>query len=120
MCREGGRERSQFEEVEEAVMSKKAFDKIAAGLTDAIAIAKGEADPAAYRVHVPANVDVLRIRRNMGLTREAFALRFGLSLGTVRDWEQRKRRPEGAARVLLAVIEKEPEAVARALAAAAA
>jgi putative transcriptional regulator len=108
------------EEVEEAVMSKKAFDKIATGLADAIAIAKGEADPAAYRVHVPADIDVLRIRRNMGLTREAFAMRFGLRLGTVRDWEQRKRRPEGAARVLLTVIEKEPEAVARALAAAAA
>jgi putative transcriptional regulator len=98
-------------------MSKKAFDKIAAGLVEAIAIAKGEADPATYRVHVPADVDVVRIRRKMGLTRAAFASRFGLQLGTVRDWEQRKRRPEGAARVLLAVIEKEPEAVTRALAA---
>jgi putative transcriptional regulator len=56
----------------------------------------------------------------MGLTREAFAMRFGLRLGTVRDWEQRKRRPEGAARVLLTVIEKEPGAVTRSLAAAAA
>jgi len=99
-------------------MSKKAFDKIAAGLTDAIAIAKGDADPTTYRVHVPADVDVLQIRRKMGLTREAFAMRFGLQLGTVRDWEQRKRRPEGAARVLLTVIEKEPEAVTRALTAA--
>ena len=52
--------------------------------------------------------------------REAFAMRFGLRLGAVRDWEQRKRRPEGGARVLLTVIEKVPEAVARALAAAAA
>ena len=94
--------------------------RLAAGLADAIAIAKGEADPAAYRVHVPADIDVVRIRRNMGLTREAFAMRFGLRLGTVRDWEQRKRRPEGAARVLLTVIEKEPEAVTRALVAAAA
>ena len=101
-------------------MSKKAFDEIAAGLADAIAIAKGEADPATYRVNVPADVDVLRIRRKMGLTREAFARRFGLQLGTVRDWEQRKRRPEGAARVLLTVIEREPEAVTRSLAAAAA
>ena len=99
-------------------MSKKAFDKIASGLADAIAIAKGKADPATYRVHVPADIDVAKIRRHMGLTREAFALRFGLTLGTVRDWEQRKRKPDGAARVLLTVIDKEPEAVARALAAA--
>jgi hypothetical protein len=63
-------------------MSKKAFDMIAAGLDDAIAIAKGEADPAAYRVHAPADVDVLKIRRDLGLTREAFAMRFGLELGT--------------------------------------
>jgi putative transcriptional regulator len=102
-----------------ATMTKKAFDKIAAGLADAIAIAKGEADPGTYRVHAPAEIDVLKIRRKMGLTREIFAMRFGLQLGTVRDWEQRKRRPEGAARVLLAVIESEPEAVTRALAAAA-
>ena len=114
-----GEPRQQCEEVEKAVMTKKAFEKIAAGLADAIAIAKGEADPATYRVHAPADIDVLKIRRNMGLTREAFAMRFGLQLGTVRDWEQRKRRPEGAARVLLAVIETEPEAVTRALAAAA-
>ena len=98
-------------------MTKKAFEKIAAGLTDAIAIVKGEADPAYYRVHAPADIDVLKIRRDMGLTREAFAMRFGLQLGTVRDWEQRKRRPEGPARVLLAVIEAEPAAVIRALAA---
>jgi putative transcriptional regulator len=100
-------------------MSKKAFEKIAAGLTDAIAIAKGDADPATYQLHAPDDIDVLKIRRALGLTREAFAMRFGLSLGTVRDWEQGKRRPEGAARVLLAVIETEPEAVTRALAAVA-
>jgi putative transcriptional regulator len=98
-------------------MTKKAFNMIAAGLADAIAIAKGEADPATYRVHAPADIDVLKIRRALGLTREAFAMRFGLELGTVRDWEQRKRKPEGPARVLLAVIEQEPEAVTRALAA---
>ena len=98
-------------------MSKKAFDKIAAGLKDAIAIAKGEVDPATYRVHVPAEIDVAKIRRKMGLTREAFALRFGLQLGTVRDWEQRRRRPEGPARVLLTIIDREPKAVTRALAA---
>jgi len=99
-------------------MTKKAFDKIAAGIEDAIAIAKGKASPGSYRVHAPADIDVLKIRRNMGLTREAFAMRFGLQLGTVRDWEQRKRRPEGAARVLLTVIAAEPKAVMRALAAA--
>jgi hypothetical protein len=44
-------------------MSKKAFEKIAEGLTDAIAIAKGEADPASYQVHAPADRIIRRPRR---------------------------------------------------------
>jgi putative transcriptional regulator len=75
-------------------VSKKAFEQIAAGLADAIAIAKGEADPATYRIHAPADIDALKIRRGLGLTREAFAARFGHQVGTVRDWEQRKRKPK--------------------------
>jgi putative transcriptional regulator len=82
------------------------------------AIARGEADPATYRVHVPAEVDVRKIRQRLKLSQDEFAARFGLSAATVREWEQNRRRPEGAARVLLTVIEKEPEAVTRALAAA--
>jgi putative transcriptional regulator len=82
------------------------------------AIVRGEADPATYRVHVPAEVDVRKIRQQLKLSQDEFAARFGLSVATVREWEQNRRRPEGAARVLLTVIEKEPEAVTRALAAA--
>jgi putative transcriptional regulator len=51
------------------------------------------------------------------LTRDAFAIRFGLQFGTVRGREQRKRRSSWAARAFLTVIEAEPEAVTRALAA---
>jgi len=83
------------------------------------AIARGEADPATYRVYVPAEVDVRQIRRQLKLSQGDFAAKFGLSVATVREWEQSRRTPEGAARVLLTVIEKEPEAVIRALAAAA-
>ena len=56
------------------------------------------------------------IRAKLGLTQEAFADRFGLPLGTVRDWEQGKHVPDSAAKVLLRVIENDPAAVARALA----
>jgi putative transcriptional regulator len=83
---------------------------------EARAIARGKADPKTFRVHVPADIDVHNIRMRLGLSQEAFAMRFGLPVGTVRDWEQRRRTPEGPARVLLTVIEKEPEAVRRALA----
>lgn len=98
-------------------MSKQAFDKIKAGLEDAIAIARGEADPATYRVHVPAEVDVKAIRRKLGMSQAQFARSFGFALDAVQNWEQGRRRPEGAARAFLKVIEREPDAVRRALAA---
>jgi putative transcriptional regulator len=56
-----------------------------------------------------------RIRENLQLTQEAFAERFEIPLGTLRDWEQGASFPYGAARTLLRVIEQDPEAVANAL-----
>jgi putative transcriptional regulator len=85
---------------------------------EARAIVRGEADPSTYRVHVPTDIDVRKIRQQLGLSQDEFAARFALSVATVREWEQDRRRPEGAARVLLTVIDKDPDAVARALTAA--
>ncbi|MGR4864811.1 helix-turn-helix domain-containing protein [Caulobacter sp. LARHSG274] len=96
-------------------MTKSAFDKIAAGLREAKAIGEGQAAPGSYRVHVPQDVDVKAIRRRLGLTQAAFAARFGFSTAAVTDWEQRRRRPEAAARTLLMIIDREPAAVERAL-----
>ena len=100
----------------EIAVTKNVFNKIAAGLKETVSISKDEADPASYRVHVPADLNVRRIRDNLGLTQKAFAARFGFPIGTVRDWEQGRRGPETSARVLLTVIDREPEAVRRALA----
>jgi DNA-binding transcriptional regulator YiaG len=72
----------------------------------------------AHRIEVPGEVDVKAIRETLGLSQEAFAHRFGLDLATVRNWEQKRSRPDTAARVLLRTIEKEPDAVTRALTAA--
>jgi putative transcriptional regulator len=58
---------------------------------------------------------VRALRRKLSLTQEEFAARFHLPLGTVRDWEQGAHRPDKAAQVLLTVIAKDPDAVARAL-----
>jgi len=81
---------------------------------EAAALARGETVPGAV-LHVPP--DVRAIRARLGLSQAAFAARFGLPVGTVRDWEQGRAMPDQAARVLLRVIAKEPEAVQRALAA---
>ena len=80
------------------------------------AIAKGEVDSKTYRMHVPAHLNVRAIRTKLKMSQNAFAARFGISPSTLRDWEQKRRHPDGAARVLLMVIDREPEAVTRALA----
>lgn len=87
---------------------------ILAGLAEVVEIMSGRAEPA--RVHVPPTIDVRGIRKRLGCTQAAFADRYGFSRGAVRDWEQGRKTPEPTARVLLTVIEREPEAVERALA----
>jgi putative transcriptional regulator len=62
-----------------------------------------------------AAVDVGKIRRDLNLTQLQFSRRFHLSLGALRDWEQHRKQPDGAARALLAVIASDPNAVDRAL-----
>ncbi|MPZ58313.1 MAG: helix-turn-helix domain-containing protein [Rhizobiales bacterium] len=89
--------------------------RLMAAAKEARAFARGEADASTYRVHVPANVNVQKIRRKLDLSQAEFAARFGIKPGTLRDWEQKRKTPEGPARVLLMVIDREPEAVQRAL-----
>jgi putative transcriptional regulator len=64
---------------------------------------------------VPAMPDVAALRRRMKLSQAQFATRFGFSVATVRNWEQGRVLADGPARVLLAVIASEPQAVIRAL-----
>ncbi len=90
------------------------FNRIMAGLEEVAEIVEGRAAPA--RLRAPAEVDVRAIRRRLGLSQHAFAARFGFSASAVKDWEQHRRRPEAAARILLTVIDREPAAVERALA----
>jgi putative transcriptional regulator len=51
------------------------------------------------------------------MSQDEFARYFGVSKRTVQDWEQRRRRPSGPSRAFLVVIDREPEAVLRALSA---
>lgn len=96
-------------------MTKEAFDTIAAGLVDAIAYAQGDKSRGKARVVEVPTIDVAAMRKKLGLSQDRFAAAFGVSPSTVRNWEQGRRHPEGPAKVLLRVIDKEPEAVLRAL-----
>jgi putative transcriptional regulator len=59
--------------------------------------------------------DIKSLRARLGMTQKQFATAYRLPLGTVRDWEQGRTRPDAPAMALLAVIEREPEAARRAL-----
>jgi putative transcriptional regulator len=90
--------------------------KIVAGLREAISYAKGApAQARITRYQVPDNIDVKKLREGLCMTQPEFALRFGFSLGTLRQWEQGRRYPDGPARVLLTVISHSPDAVNEAL-----
>jgi DNA-binding transcriptional regulator YiaG len=61
------------------------------------------------------SIDVRVLRERLGLSQESFARRFLLPLRTLQDWEQHRREPSEAARVLLYAIERDPGAIARVL-----
>lgn len=96
-------------------MSKKAYEAISQGLREALAYVRGEKSRArVHRVYVP-DIDVASVRGKLGLSQVDFAAAFGVSVATVRNWEQGRRRPHGPAQVLLVVIEKAPGVVMQAL-----
>jgi putative transcriptional regulator len=90
--------------------------RMVAGLSEALAHARGEIELPSYTVTVPDRVDVAKLRHRLGLSQSAFARAFGLDVAAIHAWEQGRRRPDRTARILLAVIASEPAAVRRALA----
>ncbi len=80
---------------------------------EALEIAKGKRAPAA--IYQAVDVDVAAIRKRLGVSQREFSIRFGLNISVVRDWEQKRVRPDQAARTLLRVIDRNPEAVVKAL-----
>lgn len=93
-------------------MAKGAFDKIAAGLNDAIAFAEGDGG----RGKIVAGPDIKAIRGKAKLSQAAFAEKLHISPATLRDWEQGRRMPEGSARTLLGMVDADPDAAFKLLA----
>jgi putative transcriptional regulator len=89
--------------------------RLVAGLAEALAHARGEIELPTYTVTVPDRVDVAKLRHRLGLSQSAFARAFGLDVTAIHAWEQGRRRPDRTARILLAIIAREPAAVQRAL-----
>jgi putative transcriptional regulator len=94
-------------------MEKKLFEELIESIKEGGAILRGEKQPSrSFTVEQP---DVLAIRQQYGLSQEKFAKLLSISVGTLRNWEQGRRKPEGPARVLLMVAAKYPKAILDAL-----
>jgi putative transcriptional regulator len=68
-------------------------------------------------LNLPDEIDVAAIRRGTGMTQAEFARSIGVPVATLKNWEQRHRAPKGPARVLLAMVERNPRIVRETLAA---
>ncbi len=95
--------------------SSSVADSIRRGLEEALAYANGAADESLYKIRIPAKLDVKAIRSRLKMTQQQFAARFGFNITTLRHWEQGRRAPEGPTRAYLLVIDRDPDAVQKAL-----
>ena len=68
------------------------------------------------RLHEAAAIDAKRVREDRAMTQEEFALRYGLDLATLRNWEQGRSKPDAAARAILWTIAHRPDTVEQAIA----
>lgn len=94
-------------------MKPDVFNELVSSVREAGAIRRGEKRPS--RVFEFRPDDVRLVRRKLGLSQSAFAEMIGVSVATLRNWEQGRRTPEGPARALLRVAARSPEAVRDAL-----
>jgi putative transcriptional regulator len=88
-------------------MKKELFDELLESVKQGAAIMKGAMEPSRV-FHFP-DTEVKKLRKHYGLSQDRFASLMGISVATLRNWEQGRRQPEGPARVLLMVAAKHPE-----------
>lgn len=94
-------------------MKEELFEELLESVREGGAIFRGQQNPSrSFEMSAP---DVRRIRKGYDLSQQEFAALLGISVGTLRNWEQGRRLPEGPARVLLRVAERQPEALWKAI-----
>jgi putative transcriptional regulator len=90
-------------------MKDELFNDLEASVQEMVGILRGQVQ--ASRVTVVDSPDVKQIRDDYHLSQGEFAAMLGISVKTLRNWEQGRRSPEGPARVLLRVAARHPQAV---------
>jgi putative transcriptional regulator len=99
-------------------MKEADFDGLMQGMKEAGAfIRTGELKGG--KIHIPAEIDAAAIRARTGLSQLNFSKQIGVSVATLRNWEQGRRVPDGPAQVLLRMLNRDPAIVQRTLMAAA-
>ena len=90
-------------------MKKELFKELLESVKQGGAIMKGTIKP--LRTFEFPESEVRKIRKQYGLSQDKFAILMGISVSTLRNWEQGRRKPEGPARVLLRVAATHPDAL---------
>jgi len=90
-------------------MNKELFEELIKSVKQGGSIMRGEMK--ASRTFNYDQPNVQNIRKKYGLSQEKFAILLGISVSTLRNWEQGRRKPDGPARVLLRVAATHPEAI---------
>ena len=94
-------------------MNDKMFNELVSSMKEAAAITRGRIRPSRVFVYSPLNVK--KIREKSKKNQAEFANMIGVSVGTLRNWEQGRRHPEGAALALLKLVAFDPDYVAMVL-----
>ncbi len=94
-------------------MNDKDFAQLLESVKQAGEIKRGLREPS--RVFEYSPLDIKAIRKKLDKSQREFALMIGVSVGTLQNWEQGRRKPVGPARALLRVAERSPEAFQEAL-----
>ena len=89
------------------------FDELLKSVRQAGQIRRGQRKPSRVTTFKP--VDIKTLRGELGQSQLEFARMIGVSVATLRNWEQGRRVPDGPALALLRVTARNPEAVVEAL-----
>lgn len=94
-------------------MKKNHFEKLVASIKEAGEIKAGRIAPS--RIYEIGPPDIKNVRERLNVSQNEFALMIGVSVRTLQNWEQGRRKPEGPAKALLRIASKNPSAVLDAL-----
>jgi len=88
-------------------MNKECFDELLESMKEGADIINNRVKPArSFEIN---NNSVKELRLRNKLTQDKFAQLLGISVGTLKNWEQGRRKPTGPANILLKIVDKNPE-----------